>query len=52
MQAPSDVCGRRTAELVPGSASIDYRNAAHGLFVTHAQRLNGDLSAFIEGRKG
>jgi pimeloyl-ACP methyl ester carboxylesterase len=50
VQAPIDVCGRRTAQLAPDNRLVEYDNAAHGLFVTHAQRLNEDLSAFIAGR--
>jgi pimeloyl-ACP methyl ester carboxylesterase len=46
LQAPLDLCGRRTAQLLPNSRLIVYENAAHGLFVTHADRLNTDLAAF------
>jgi non-heme chloroperoxidase len=46
MQAPIDICGRKTAQLVPDEKLIVYENAAHGLFMTHATRLNADLSAF------
>jgi non-heme chloroperoxidase len=49
LQAPIDVCGRRTARLVRGGQYIEYQDAAHGLFVTHASRLNADLLQFIEG---
>lgn len=45
-QAPLEVCGRKAAQLVPQSELIVYDNAAHGLFVTHAQRLNADLLAW------
>lgn len=44
-QAPIDVCGRKAAQLVPNSELIVYENAAHGLFITHADRLNADLLA-------
>jgi non-heme chloroperoxidase len=47
LQAPIEICGRRTAQLVPGSTFIVYENAAHGLFVTHADRLNADVLAFV-----
>lgn len=40
--------GRQTAALIPGSRFILYEGAPHGLFVTHSERLNGDLIAFIE----
>lgn len=46
IQAPLELCGRRTARLVPQSTLRVYENAAHGLFVTHADRLNADLAAF------
>jgi non-heme chloroperoxidase len=47
VQAPIDICGRKTARLVPSNTFIVYENAAHGLFVTHADRLNADLLAFV-----
>jgi pimeloyl-ACP methyl ester carboxylesterase len=47
VQAPIDICGRKTARLVPDGTLIEYRDAAHGLFVTHADRLNADLLAFM-----
>src|SRR4029078_1971396 len=46
IQAPLELCGRRTAELLPRSTLRVYENAAHGLFRTHADRLNADLLAF------
>jgi non-heme chloroperoxidase len=46
LQAPLELCGRRTARLVPRSTLRVYENAAHGLFVTHADRLNADLLEF------
>jgi len=48
IQAPLELCGIKTARLVPGSTLRVYENAAHGLFVTHADRLNADLLAFAE----
>jgi pimeloyl-ACP methyl ester carboxylesterase len=49
-QAPINLCGRKTAHLASASTLVEYKDAAHGLFVTHARRLNDDLSAFIDGR--
>lgn len=49
IQAPLELCGRKTARLVPQSTLRVYENAAHGLFVTHADRLNADLLAFARG---
>ena len=48
VQAPLDICGRKAARLVPNNRFIVYENAAHGLFVTHADRLNADLLAFVQ----
>jgi non-heme chloroperoxidase len=48
MQAPLEICGRKVARLVPGNRFLVYENAAHGLFVTHANRLNEDLLAFVQ----
>jgi non-heme chloroperoxidase len=46
-QAPIDICGRTSARLVPDNRLVVYDNAAHGLFMTHAQRVNGDLLEFM-----
>lgn len=46
LQAPLELCGRRTARLLPRATLRVYEDAAHGLFVTHADRLNADLIAF------
>jgi non-heme chloroperoxidase len=46
---PVEITGRPTADLIPGARLIVYEGAPHGLFVTHADRLNADLAAFIEG---
>jgi pimeloyl-ACP methyl ester carboxylesterase len=45
-QAPITVSGDRTAALIRGCEYRVYENAAHGLFITHADRLNTDLHAF------
>jgi len=47
VQAPLVICGSRTAALAPHSTFHVYENAAHGLFVTHADRLNEDFWAFM-----
>jgi pimeloyl-ACP methyl ester carboxylesterase len=51
VQAPIGLCGAKTAELVPQSTFVVYENAAHGLFVTHADRLNADLLAFVRAHR-
>ncbi|MFD7162432.1 alpha/beta fold hydrolase [Streptomyces violascens] len=44
--APIDLTGRRAAALIPGSTFRLYENGGHGLYVTHAERLNADLREF------
>jgi non-heme chloroperoxidase len=46
--APLPLTGARTAELIPGCRLLVYENAPHGLYLTHRERLNADLLAFIE----
>jgi non-heme chloroperoxidase len=45
---PLEMTGRKTTKLIPGSRLTVYENAAHGLPVTHADRLNADLLAFAK----
>ncbi|MFE3794748.1 alpha/beta fold hydrolase [Nocardia tengchongensis] len=45
---PVDLCGRLTAELIPGSELKIYENASHGLHLTHMDQLGNDLLEFIE----
>lgn len=47
VSSPIDLTGRATAELILGAQLKIYEGAPHGLFVTHIDRLNGDLLAFI-----
>jgi non-heme chloroperoxidase len=44
---PIEITGRKTAALISGSQFKLYEGAAHGLNITHAERLNQDLLAFI-----
>ena len=45
---PIDASSRRASELVPGGAVVkEYDGAPHGLAVTHADKFNTDLKAFI-----
>jgi non-heme chloroperoxidase len=46
---PLDTAGRGTAALISGSRLSVYEGAAHGLPITHAERLNQDLLAFAKG---
>jgi pimeloyl-ACP methyl ester carboxylesterase len=43
---PLELTGRRTTALIPGSQLKVYEGAAHGLPITHADRLNHDLLAY------
>jgi non-heme chloroperoxidase len=45
--APLALTGSRTAALVPDSRLIVYENAPHALYLTHRERLNRDLLAFV-----
>jgi non-heme chloroperoxidase len=45
--APLPLTGSRTADLVLGSRLIVYDDAPHALYLTHRERLNRDLLAFI-----
>jgi pimeloyl-ACP methyl ester carboxylesterase len=46
--APLPLTGARTAELMPNSRLLVYENAPHGVYLTHREKLNTDLLAFIE----
>lgn len=43
--APVDLTARRYARLIPGAELVVYEGAAHGLMVTHAERLAADIAA-------
>lgn len=45
--APWPLCGLKTSQLLPDAEVKLYPGAAHGLFATHADRLNADLLAFL-----
>jgi pimeloyl-ACP methyl ester carboxylesterase len=45
--APLETCGQRSAELIPGSRLVIYAHAAHLLHLSHRERLNADLLAFV-----
>ena len=47
LNVPLEVCGQRTARAIPKSQLKVYEGAAHGLFLTHRNRLNSDLLDFI-----
>jgi len=47
VSSPIGLTGCATAALVPGAQLRVYEGAPHGLFVTHVDRLNADLLAFV-----
>ena len=48
VSAPLERTGRRTAKLIPGSELRVYEKAPHGLMLTHIDRFNADLFAFVD----
>lgn len=48
--APLELTGRPTAALIEGALLNVYEGAGHGLYFTHAEKLNQDLLAFL-GRR-
>ena len=46
---PIDISAREAVKLVPGATLSEYEGAPHGLFITHKDRLNGDLVSFLAG---
>jgi non-heme chloroperoxidase len=47
VSAKIDFTGRRTAGLLPKCEMKVYQGAAHGLMLTHIERLNNDLANFL-----
>ncbi len=45
-----DLTARKTLPLIPGSRLAVYEGAAHGLPITHMDRLNADIAAFARGQ--
>lgn len=43
VSAPIEITGRRTAAGIKGASLTVYEGAPHGLFVTHASRLNAEI---------
>jgi non-heme chloroperoxidase len=44
--APLEITGRPAAALIPDARLEIYEGAPHGLYFTHAKRLNDDIAAF------
>jgi non-heme chloroperoxidase len=50
VSAPLAITGRKTAALMPHATVKIYEGAPHGVFLTHAERLNKDLLEFVATR--
>ena len=48
---PIDAAGRRSAKILPHATLSEYDGEPHGLFLTAAARLNGELLEFTSGSK-
>jgi non-heme chloroperoxidase len=44
---PLPLTGQASAALIRGARLAVYEGAPHGLFLTHTDRLNGDIGAFV-----
>jgi pimeloyl-ACP methyl ester carboxylesterase len=51
VSAPLELTARRSAELIPDARLRIIEGAAHGMFVTHVERVNAELLEFI-GERG
>lgn len=49
--APFELTAQPSAQLLPNARLRVYEGAAHGMFLTHTQCVNGDLIEFIKGRE-
>lgn len=45
---PLEVTSKPAAALIPGARLLVYEGGPHGLYFTHKQRLNDDLSQFVK----
>jgi len=46
---PIDIASRRSVKILPNATLKEYAGAPHGMCVTHADRVNADLLAFLKG---
>ena len=42
-----ELTGKPSAALIPGAKLVVYEGAPHGLFITHMDRVNSDIRAFV-----
>jgi non-heme chloroperoxidase len=45
---PIDIASRRSVKILPNATLKEYAGAPHGMCVTHADKVNADLLAFIK----
>jgi pimeloyl-ACP methyl ester carboxylesterase len=45
---PVEISGQKSAMLLPKNRFILYKDAPHGLYITHAEQLNHDILTFIK----
>ena len=48
VNTPLEITSAKTARLMPNSRLEIYKGLTHGLYITHAERLNDDILAFME----
>ena len=46
---PIDIASRRKVKILPNATLKEYVGAPHGICVTHADKVNADLVAFLNG---
>jgi pimeloyl-ACP methyl ester carboxylesterase len=51
VSAPLELTAQRSAALIPDVRLDVIEGAAHGMFVTHVERVNADLLEFIAERR-
>lgn len=48
---PIEIAGRKSARLLPNATLREFEGEPHGLFLTAADRLNGELVEFLDGAR-
>lgn len=48
---PAEIAGRKAAAGIEGATYLEYEDAPHGLFFTHAEQVNKDLLHFLKRRR-
>lgn len=45
---PVEISGQKSAKLLPKNKFILYKDAPHGLYITHSDRINKDILTFVQ----